>query len=81
MRTALQPRSDLKWSAVERLFEVLADAVLLLDGRGALLYANPAAAPAARYTRFGVGGAARVDARTGRGRMAAARIAPPPRRP
>jgi hypothetical protein len=26
MRTALLPRSDLKWSAVERLFEVLADA-------------------------------------------------------
>ena len=43
MKLALPPRSDVKLSAVERVFDVLADAVLLLDARGAVLYANPAA--------------------------------------
>ena len=43
MKLALPPRSDVKLSAVERVFDALADAVLLLDARGAVLYANPAA--------------------------------------
>ena len=43
MKLALPPRSDVKLSAVARVFDALADAVLLLDAHGAVLYANPAA--------------------------------------
>ncbi len=43
MKTALPLRTDLKQSAVERVFDALGEAVLMFDTRGTVLYANPTA--------------------------------------